>query len=333
MILLVMILAVETAIAAPGPSARPSPTATPDLSSFDLPSLLVCDGTDGLSRLDLKEGEPKVLWAGSEVRDAQPQGDGSFLVTGGPAGLACLRRDPKEGWKAAWTWEQMNLPCLVNAVAVEWEWKGQPSLILASDCTLNRLVLGEARTQAPKIRWEFRLPAPPQRVSVCPDSGNFLVTLKARGAGMGEPPQVAEVFFREDRVGWYLDSKNGITRTQDAVRTPDGHTLVVAGKRATLYCFDIAKNLLWQKPLAATPDAHHVLSLAKRGGKTFLLVNARPMSSSPAPGRPASRPRKPSGLYWVDPQEGRILAFRSRIREGPAPLAVVTEDSAFNRPK
>jgi hypothetical protein len=330
-LMLVALLIPPLSDAASPVAVRPSPTPTPDLAAQPMPPLLLCDGTEGLSRLSLKEGGPAVLWPGGEVRDVQPQGDGSYLVTGGSGIVTCLRRDGRGDVRVLWDWSEMNLPCLVNAVAAERGWKGEPALVLASDCTLNRLLLAEARSRAPKIRWEFKLPAAPQRVSLCPDTGNFLVTMRVRTEGMGAPPQVAEIDYRQDRVGWSLDDKNGIVAAQDAVRTPSGHTLVVAGCRAALYCFDKAKNLLWESPLAPTADASHTLFLARVGGKPLLWVCARPKAPVPAAGKRSSRPRRPTGCYLVDPERGRVLAFRRELREGPAPWNVVPEDASYLR--
>jgi len=279
----------------------------------------------------LKEGRASTLWSEGEVRDVQPQKDGSFILTGGPGIVSGVRRTSEGVYRTLWTWEEMNLPCLVNAVGADWGWKGEPALILASDCTLNRLILGEARTRSPKIRWEFKLPAAPQRASLCPDTGNFLVTMRVNTVGMGAPPQVAEVNFREDRVDWFLDAKNGLVKTQDAVRMPSGRTLVVAGKKATLYCFDRGKNLQWEKPLAATAEAWHALSLVKSGQRTLLWISAVPDTQAPSNRKGKSRSRRPSGAYLVDPDQGRILAFRRSLTEGPAPLNAVPEDASFIR--
>jgi len=325
-----LLLWINLSAAAPSSAlTKPSPTATPDLVSFPLPALLLCVGEDGLVRLSLKGDKAVTLFSGGDIHDVQPQRDGSYLVIGGTNGVTSLKRDPStQEMSIVWSWEEMNLPCLTNAVAADWEWNGRPSLILATDCTLNRLVLAEARTREPKIRWEFKLPAPPRRAILCADTGNFLVTLDSRLTGLGEPPQVAEVHYKENRVGWSLDSRDGIVLAQDAVREKNGHTLVVAGKRAELYCFSMDKILIWKKPLGLTQDASHTLSLVKSGGRTLLLAWARPKGLAHSTQTKPSRPQRPSGLYLVDPENGKVLAFRKIIQEGPAPVQVVPDDAS-----
>jgi hypothetical protein len=323
--------------AAAGDPAKPTFNPTPDIAAFLPPPLLLCDGEEGLFRYDLAAETRVPLLEGFDTHDVEPQSDGSYLVTGPSNNVALIRKTGKKSGRftVVWSWVELNLPCVVNAVAAGKEWSGEPSLVLVSDCSLNRIFLAEAKTKDPKIRWEFKLPAQPRRVSLCRDSGNFLVSLKVdpRSQGLGEPPQVAEIDYREGRVAWSLDSKDGLTRTQDAVRDKKGRTMVTAGRKSELFCFDRGKNLLWKTALTSTSEAHHTLSLLVCRGKECLLVCARPDKTFHTAGEKPPRPKKPSGLYLVDPENGKVLAFKRSLDGGrPAPINAVSDGSSRPRP-
>ncbi len=296
-----------------------------------LPAFLVCDGEKGLFRVIGKEGRRIPIFAGSGIRDVQPQKDGSYLVTGGPGIVSLLEKEGKS-WRQAWTWEELNLPCVENAVAAEWNWNGRPSKIFVSDCTTNRLFLASAESKKSRIRWEMSMPAPPQRVSLCGDSGRLLLSLRVdpRSQGLGEPPQVAEIDWKDSEVVWSLDSKDGLTRTQDAVRDRKGRTYVVAGKKAELFCFDIEKKLLWQTPLKRTSDAKYSLSLFGAGAAEKLLVCARPSSNKVE----KDRVKGVLGIYGVDLSTGAILFFeKDAAGDWRAPSNLVPDESLHVKPR
>jgi hypothetical protein len=139
---------------------------------------------------------------------------------------------------------------------------------------------------------------------------------------------VAEVFFREDRIGWSLNSKDGVLNAQDAVRDKGGRTMVVmGGKRPEVRCYNLKKEVMWERKLTATKDATYTLCLFTVKGRERLLVCARPKGTRHPPGKKKpSRPKGPFGLYLLDPANGKQLAFTKEPQEkGAAPLNIVMD--------
>ncbi|HEY5038664.1 MAG TPA: hypothetical protein VIJ93_06280, partial [bacterium] len=207
-----------------------------------------------------------------------------------------------------------------SAVAVDWSPNGEPSLILAADTQNQKLFLAEAKSNGVKIRWEYKLPAPPRTVHVCPDTGNFLVTL--------QDSTVEEIFFQEDKVAWSLGKENGLKDVRDAVRNPWAQTFVADASGGLILCFDPGKNILWKTRLPFTGDhafEEMALSLYKKNGKRMVMASVH---LSPG-GGPGAR----DILYLLNAETGKVIAWSDRPEKGdyPALLKAVPDIAVYQK--
>lgn len=238
-----------------------------------------------------------------DLKDVQPQYlHDHYLVSGGSRQVALLRR-VADGFQEDWSWRGLSGVSVVSAVTADWDPKDRPSLILAADAANQRIFLGEAKDR-PKIRWEYKLPAKPLAVKVCPDTGNFLVTM--------EGSLIQEIFFQEDKVAWAVGPENGLKDAQDAIRGPWAKTYVADAATGTVYAFNPRKDLFWKAKLPFIPSLpveHMGLTLYKKNGKRMILVSARFAKSRGAK----------SVVYLLSADTGNVLSWRDRMEKGEYP--------------
>jgi len=255
------------------------------------PDRLICAGDPG--RLQLVTAWGKGAWDfGLEgpALDAQSQPSGDWLVTGGKGKLFLLHHSlGQKPWVVGWDWSKLEVDPPADAVAVDWDLSGKPTLILAADAVKKRLFLAEAKAAGAKIRWEFPLPDPPRAVKVCPDSGNFLVTLDS---------QVEEVDFKQAKVLWSLK----VDQAAEAVRSPDSTTYVI-DQKGRVSAYDIGQNRLWQASLDPVSDEWKNANLS--------LFEVREEIRILASGSARTRQGR-QGREWVlDSKNGKILAMEA----------------------
>jgi hypothetical protein len=277
------------------------------------PHLLLCDKAK--NRI-LHVARGKVTWDYSldgPLLDVQPQPlVERYLVTGGTQKVFLLRKVWK-GCRVIWDWSQMEGVSIPSAVAVDWDPKGEPDLILAADAAGDRIFLADAKSKNVKVRWEYKLPAAPLRVRVCPDSNNFLVLLK--------DSTVEEIQYQEDKVVWSLGPEAGLKGVCDAVRGPWGHTYVAETSTGDVACFDHLKNPVWRLHLPFAP-AHSFqnasLSLYKKKGKRTLMVAAH---WEEVGGR--------NVIYLLNAETGKVMEWSDRSgKSGYPPLLMAVPDLA-----
>src|SRR6185295_18101066 len=119
------------------------------------------------------------------------------------------------------------------------------ALVLAADSKNQRLFLADPQSKSIKIRWEYKLPAPPLSVRVCPDSNNIFTVLK--------DSTILEILYQEDKVVWSLGKEQGLHDVRDAVRGPWGNTYVAEGSEGLILCFDPLKKLVWKTHFPFAP--------------------------------------------------------------------------------
>jgi hypothetical protein len=269
-------------------AAKPRPS-TP--GSF-FPDMLLCEQNP--NRLSLMTSSGKEEWTFSvdgPVFDAQSEPSGDWLVAGGKGKVFFLHHTlGKRPWISAWDWSALDTDPPVSLVAVDWDLNGRPTLVLAADSVKNRIFLAEAKGEAPKIRWEFALPETPRSVRVCPDSGDFLVTMDSK---------IEEVDFQQAKVIWALDASAGIDQATDAARSPDSNTFVV-DDRGRVSAYDVDQHLLWQTFLdpAASEWKQASLSLFEVREEIRILVS----------GTARTRRGRESQVWVLDSKNGKILA-------------------------
>lgn len=243
-----------------------TPVSTPPKLKSFFPSLLICEKTQNIL-MHVSKG--KVDWkyeADGPILDVQPQHAERYLVAGGSKQVFYLRKVWK-GCRVLWDWEKLEGISVTCAVVAAWDEDGSPSLILAGDAKNPRIFLAEAKSHGVKIRWQYKLPSVPIAVHVCPDTGNFLVTLK--------DGTIKEVFFQRDRVVWELGKEQGLLDPRDAVRDPWRKTYVADAAEGNVLCFDSKKNLAWQTHLPFAPGTFEHISLAlyKKKGKRLVMAS------------------------------------------------------------
>jgi hypothetical protein len=267
------------------------------------PDLLLCEQDRNALAYETHE---KIKWEykiDGPVLDVQPQPSGDWLVTGGKGKVFLLHPTlGKRPLVSSWDWSALATDPPVSAVAADWDLDGKPTLVLAADPVKSRIFLAEAKSDQPKIRWEFSLPLPPQSVRICPDSGNFLVTLRPSSGKAGpQDALVEEVYFQEDKVIWSLSPAEGLTDAWDAVRSPDSRTFVADGS-GQIFCFDADKNKLWETALtpAGTNQWKNIsVSLFENKREQILvLVSASGQTKS----------GRKSLIYVLNSQDGQILS-------------------------
>jgi hypothetical protein len=266
------------------------------------PDMLLCGQNP--SGLGLVTGSGKGEWTypvDGPVFDAQSEPSGDWLVAGGKGKVFLLHHTfGKKPWISAWDWSALDTAPPVSAVAVDWDLNGRPTLVLAADAVKNRIFLADAKEEAPKMRWEFTLPFPPRSARVCPDSGNFLVTMDS---------SVEEVDFQQAKVLWTLGSSAGVTQATDAARSPDSNTFVIDGL-GRVSAYDVDQHLLWQTFLdpSASQWKNTTLSLFEAREEIRLLVSGE-----------AKTGRGRESQVWVlDSKNGKILASGDPVQKSSA---------------
>jgi hypothetical protein len=268
------------------------------------PSLLICDKTDNML---IHSTHGKIDWRyelDGPILDVQrqPQED-KYLVTGGSQKVFLLRR-LRKGYDILWSWEKLQDVSVVCAVAAEWGMDGNPSLILAGDARNQRLFLAEARSHGVKIRWQYKLPAPPNALHLCPDSGNFLVALKNA--------TVKEIFFQEDRVVWELGKEQGLKNPSDAVRDPWHKTYVADAAEGDVLCFNSSRETVWKTHLPFAPGTFETISLAlyKKKGKRLVMASVH---------FKGSEGKAQNVVYLLSMETGKVVAWSDKLERGGYP--------------
>jgi hypothetical protein len=276
---------------------------SPKLSPY-FPPLLICEKTYNML---IHSTRGKIDWKyelDGPLLDVQPQpSPDRYLVTGGAKQVFLLRKVLK-GCLVIWDWGKLRDVSVVCATAAEWGMDGNPSLVLAGDARNQRLFLAEAKTHSAKIRWQYKLPAPPNAVHICPDSGNFLVTLK-NGT-------VKEIFFQEDRVVWDLGKEQGLQNPCDAVRDPWRKTYVADAAEGNVLCFNSSKELIWKTHLPFAPGSFENISLAlyKKKGKRLVMASVH-FAGSEGKGQ--------NVVYLLNLETGKVVAWSDKLERGGYP--------------
>lgn len=287
-------------IALPGLLALLAGTAAPlGGGEVAFPLVYLCDAAKE-GALVRFEADGTVAWrypAGGPVVDVEPVA-GGFLLGGGFAGAMFLEKRG-EAWNFHWDWEGLKGLEVAGAVTGAREWGAGPSLVLVADAAGRRLVLAEARSRRPKIRWEFPLPAQPRSVRLCPDSGFFLAACagdpvgEEEGAGLERPVAVVEVDYTRDAVVRSFGIEEGLRHPLDAARDGKGRTFVADGESGAVAALG-AQGTLWRRNL----EAGEVRSVAVLAG-----TPARLLALTVAEGEAA--------LFLLDAEEGKVLARRA----------------------
>ncbi len=290
----------------------PSPTV-----KLSLPSLLVCGQHETLYHVK----KYKIDWefsAEGKILDVQPQPlSCRFLVVGGPRKVFLLRKVDR-GCRIVWDWSRLEGVDIACAAAADWDLEGLPTLVLAGDTRKNRLFLAEARSFGSKMRWEYKLPAAPRSVRICPDSGNFLVTLA--------DSTVEEVYFQEDKTVWSLGKEDGLEDARDAVRGPEGYTFVADASDGSILCFNPGKKLLWRSHLPFTLSNGSLdrifLSLYKKNGRRTVMVSVH--FEGDAPGAKDM-------VFLLNAESGRLMAWSDHLERGAFPpfIKVVPDTPSY----
>lgn len=276
---------------------------TPKPKSY-FPPLLLCEKKHNLLVHVNSHGKRDWDWAlDGPLFDVQTQPSGNLLVTGGSQKVSLVRKI----WKSCepiWNWSELDI-APQSAVAVDWDGEGNPSLVAAADTPNSRLIMSEGRSKGIKIRWEYKLPSPPLKVQVCPDSNNLLVVLK--------DSTVEEIQYQEDKVVWSMGPADGFKDVCDAARGPWGHTYVAERADGDILCFDPRKNKVWQTHLPFAP-AHSFetasLSIFKKQGKRMVLAFAH----YPGGGSTAS-----DIVYLLNAETGKLVAWSASTDKGGYP--------------
>jgi hypothetical protein len=275
----------------------------PKVKSY-FPPLLICDKTYNML---IHSTHGKIDWKyelDGPLLDVQPQpSQDRYLVTGGSQQVFLLRK-VRKGCLVLWNWGKLQDISVVCAVTAEWGMDGDPSLILAGDARNQRLFLAEARSHGVKIRWQYKLPAPPNAVHICPDNGNFLTTLKNA--------TVKEIFFQQDKVVWELGKEQGLKNPCDAVRDPRGRTYVADAAEGNVLCFDSSKKTVWTTHLPFAPGSFENISLAlyKKKGKRLVMASVHYTGAE----------RKAQNvIYLLSLETGKVMSWSDKLERGGYP--------------
>ncbi len=238
-----------------------------------------------------------------------------YLVTGGSQQVSLLKKEWK-GCDPVWDWSEISGVSVVSAVVEDWDENENPSLILAADSLNQRLFLADAKSRNQKIRWEFKLAAPPLRVHLCTDSGNFLVILK--------DSTVEEVFFQEDKIIWQLGKEEGLTDVRDAVRDPWANTYVADAATGDVICLGPQKQLNWKTHLPFAPGAFEEMSLALFQENHKRMVMAAVHFSG-------TGPESRNVIYLLNAETGKVTAWNDHDDKGgyPAFLKAVPDKAEY----
>ncbi len=272
---------------------------------LSMPSLLVCGQHETLYHVK----NYNIDWefsAGGKILDAQPQPlSYRFLVVGGPRKVFLLRKVDK-GCRVIWDWSRMEGVDITCAVAADWDLEDLPTLILAGDARNNRLFLAEARSFGSKVRWEYKLPAAPRSVRLCPDTGNFLVTLA--------DSTVEEIYFQEDKLVWSLGKGEGLGDARDAVRGFRGDTFVADALDGSIICFNPDRKVRWRSHLPFTLSNGTLnqvtLSLYKKNGRRTVMASVHFEGS----GLGAK-----DMVFLLNADSGRLMAWCDHLARGAFP--------------
>jgi len=277
-----------------------------DQAKFKLlmPPLLICGKNKNV--LTHVNSHGKLDWdytLDGPILDVQPQTSDRFLVTGGTQQVAYLRKVWK-GCRVLWDWESLEDVSIQSAVAMDWDENGDLALVLAADAKNSRLFLADPQSKSIKIRWEYKLPAPPLSARVCPDSNNFFVVLKNS--------TLLEILYQEDKVVWSMGVEDGLKDVRDAVRGPWGHTYVAEGSEGLILCFDPQKKLVWKTHLPFAPSLSFrdiTLSILKKNGKRMVMAAVH------WPSGPGAK----DVIYFLNAETGKVLAWSDRSDKGSYP--------------
>ena len=269
-----------------------------------LPSLLICGKKQNtLTHVTRGKVDWECEWDGP-VLDVQPQPvPDRYLVTGGVNQVSLIRKVWK-GCRTLWDWGKLEGILVKSAVVADWDTNGNPTLVLAADILGPRLFLADAKTHSSKIRWEYKLPAEPLRVHLCPDTGNFLVVLK--------DSSVQEIFFQEDKVVWTTGKEEGFKDIKDAVRDPWARTYIADAAEGSLFCLDPSRNLAWKThlPFASGACEDMALSIFKKKGKRMVMASVHFTGD----GKVAQ-----DVIYLLSCETGNVLAWSDRLEKGGYP--------------
>lgn len=272
------------------------------MSDPNWPAILVMGREGGLIWSTFGKVDQEAEVAGP-LLDVQPQYlNEHYLLVGGESQVALVKKVWK-GVQPVWDWKAMEGVSIVSAVATNWEQDDRPSLVLAADAATPRIFLAEAKAR-PKVKWEYKLPAKPLSVRVCPDTGNFLVTM--------EGSLIQEVFFEEDKVVWSIGPEEGLKDARSAIRGPWAKTYVADASDGMIYAFNPRKDLFWKVKLPFIPslpmgEVH--LSLFKKKPKRILMVSVRFGNS---------RSSK-KAVYLLNADTGKVLSWRDHMDKGEYP--------------
>ena len=273
-------------------------------NKVSVPPLLICGKNKNL--LSHVNSHGKLDWeypADGPVLDVQPQAPDRFLVTGGAKNVFYLRKVWK-GCRILWDWKGLEDVSIQSAVAAAWDESGDPALVLASDAKNQRVFLADPRSVGVKIRWEYKLTAPPLSARICPDSNNFLVVLK--------DSTVEEILYQEDKVVWSMGKEDGLKDVRDAVRGPWGNTCVAEGSEGLILSFNPKKTLVWKThlPFAPSPTFQDItLSIFKKNGKRMLMAAVH------WSGGPGAK----DVFYLLNEGTGKVLGWSDRMDKGSYP--------------
>ncbi len=272
------------------------------------PPLLLCEKKHNLLVHVTSHGKRDWDWAlDGPLLDVQAQPSGYFLVTGGTKKVSLVRKAWK-GCRTIWDWSELGDIAPESAVAVDWDGNGNPSLVAAADTPHSRLIMSEGKSKGIKIRWEYKLPSPPMKVQICPDSNNLLVVLK--------DSTVEEVQYQEDKVVWSMGKADGFKDVCDAARGPWGHTYVAERAEGDILCFDPHKNKVWQTHLPFAPShSFEVASLSvfKKQGKRMVMAFAHYTGSGSS---------AQDIVYLLNAETGKVVAWNSKTDKGGYPACL-----------
>ncbi len=233
---------------------------------------------------------------------SEPQ-PGTYLVTGASSQVALIQKIWK-GCKTLWDWSDFEGIKVESAVVANWDEKDNPALILAADSLNQRLFLADAKSKNPKIRWEYKLPAPPRRVHLCTDSGNYLVILK--------DSTIEEIYFQEDKVVFTLGPEDGLKDARDAVRDPWANTYVADAAPGDVLSFGPKKQVNWKThlPFAPGPIGEMSLALFRKDHKRLVMAAVHFTGKGEV---------SHNVIYILNSETGKVLAWEDHDEKGGYP--------------
>ncbi len=281
------------------------------------PSLMLCTQRGHVAHIL----HNKIDWeydGDGQAKEIQAQpAEGRVLVAGGPR-QAYLLRKVDSGLRVVWDWSGLEGVSIVSAAAADWNLRREPSLVLAADVLGKRLILAEAKSTGVKIRWQYALTAPPLKVRLCPDSGNFLVLL-ADGT-------LEEILFQEDKLAWQWSPDSGFSPILDDLRGPSGNTFAIQSD-GTVFCLRLDKTMAWKAQLPFQSAGRKLnranLSLFKKYGRRWLMVSAHDLQG----------PGATDLLYLLDAESGKVVDFSDHLGKEAFPpfISAVPDEPSYYR--